>query len=387
MPIAMFQLDSHALAEMFERLRKDGVRDLGPYLDRNPDVLYRMMDLVVIEYVNDCAVRMFGARDRRELLGPSRPFWQKRPDTFRRAMESRFRGEPSFQEETELITHDGHEIHVLFSATRLAQGNGPSLVGLIDITERMRAQERLQQVQADFAHAARLAVLGELGASIAHEVNQPLAAIRTNGETALRWLGRSEPNVPKSRELVQHIIDDASRAADIIARIRTMATGRSPQRTPLDLDDVIEESMLFLRHELQSKRVSVSLDLWPGLPQIAGDRTQLQQVVVNLVINAVQAMTESRATHRSIRIRTMLSDPEAVCCVVEDSGPGIDPKHLPQLFNTFFTIKNGGMGMGLPISRSIIEAHSGQFCVDNESSLGGARFRFNLPASAAPLAG
>jgi hypothetical protein len=167
-------------------------------------------------------------------------------------------------------------------------------------------------VQAEFAHAARVSMLGELTASIAHEVNQPLAALRTNGETALRWLDRSEPNVPKARELMRRLLDDAVRAAAIVARIRAMAAGQAPRQTALALHDVISESMLFLRHELQSKGVSVSLDLTPALPEVTGDRTQLQQVVVNLAINAVQAMAQSAAGRRRISIRTMLSDPQTV---------------------------------------------------------------------------
>jgi C4-dicarboxylate-specific signal transduction histidine kinase len=226
-------------------------------------------------------------------------------------------------------------------------------------------------------------VLGELAASIAHEITQPLAAMRTNGETGLRWLDRAEPNIPKARELMQRILNDADRAADIIARIRAMAAGRTPQQTPLALHDVIAESMLFLRHELQSKGVSVSLDLAPALPQVTGDRTQLHQVVVNLAINAAQAMVQSGTARRSIFIRTMLSDPETVCCVIEDSGPGIDPTHLPRLFDSFFTTKDTGMGMGLTISRSIIEAHDGHIHADNKSALGGARFSFALPANGA----
>jgi signal transduction histidine kinase len=182
---------------------------------------------------------------------------------------------------------------------------------------------------------------------------------------------------------MQRILNDADRAADIIARIRAMATGRAPQRTALALHDVIAESMLFLRHELQSKGVSVSLELAPAVPRVTGDRTQLNQVVVNLVMNAVQAMVQSGTGRRSISIRTMLSDPETVCCVVEDSGPGIDPTHLPHLFDSFFTTKDTGMGMGLSICRSIIEAHDGHIEADNKSALGGARFSFSLPANRA----
>ena len=195
-------------------------------------------------------------------------------------------------------------------------------------------------------------MLGELTASIAHEVNQPLAAIRTNAETGLRWLDGSEPNLTKTRELILRVLEDARRASDIVTRIRAMAVGRSPQPAILALRDVITESIAFLRHELQSKNVAISLDLAPALPEVIGDRAQLQQVVVNLTMNAVQAMAKSDAKHRSIAIRTLLSNAETVSVIMEDSGPGIDPEHLPHLFDSFFTTKEAGMGMGLPISRS-----------------------------------
>jgi C4-dicarboxylate-specific signal transduction histidine kinase len=221
-----------------------------------------------------------------------------------------------------------------------------------------------------------------LTASIAHEVNQPLAAIITNGETGLRWLARPEPDVEKARELTRQVVADARRASEIIGRVRAMVTRRIPEPTLLSLGDIVAESMVFLRHEFQSQSVSVSLDLAPELPRVVGDRTQLQQVVVNLAINAVQAMAQSEAVRRSICIRTILSLPESVCCIVEDSGPGIDPTHLPRLFDGFFTTKDTGMGMGLPISRSIVEAHDGHIRADNDSALGGARFSFSLPANA-----
>jgi C4-dicarboxylate-specific signal transduction histidine kinase len=171
--------------------------------------------------------------------------------------------------------------------------------------------------------------------------------MQTNGETGLRWLDRSEPNVSKARELMRRVLDDAQRASNIVARIRAMAAGRAPQQTVLALRDVIMESMLFLRRELQLKEVSATLDLTPALPQVVGDRSQLQQVIVNLAINAVQAMAQSVRAPRSIPIRTMLSAPETVCCTIEDSGPGIDPTHLPHLFDSFFTTKDTGHRHGL----------------------------------------
>jgi PAS domain S-box-containing protein len=385
MPVALLQLDARAPMRLLDDARAEGVTDFSAYLDDHPDMLRVAMESSSVEGANEWAVQMLGARDVSKRSWSNARFWQESPGTFRRALESRFRDEPVFQEETKIMTMDARLIHVLCTFSRPAPISelGITLLALVDITERVRAQERLQQVQADFAHAARLSVLGELAASIAHEVNQPLAAMRTNGETAVRWLDRSEPSLPKARELMRRVLDDVGRASAIIARIRAMAVGRAPEQTALALHGVIEESLLFLRHELQSKGVSISLDLAVGLPPVTGDRTQLQQVVVNLAINAVQAMAQSGTERRRIIVRTRLSDPETVCCLIEDSGPGIDPTHLPHLFDSFFTTKETGMGMGLPICRSIIEAHDGHIRADNKSALGGARFSFGLPANGA----
>jgi C4-dicarboxylate-specific signal transduction histidine kinase len=249
--------------------------------------------------------------------------------------------------------------------------------------QRPLSEATLGEARSEIAHGARIRSLGLLTASIVHEVNQPLAAIALNGETCLRWLDRPEPNVEKVRELTRRVVEDARRASEIVDRIRAMAERRAPRQTPLCLADVINESMVFLRHEFQSKRISVSLDLASDLPQIVGDRTQLQQVVVNLAVNAAQAMAESEAARRRISVRTMVSKAGTVCCVIEDSGPGIGPRCLPHLFESFFSTKDSGMGMGLAISHSIIEAHGGQIQADNNSVLGGARFRFSLPAKGA----
>jgi len=381
MPIGLWQLDARGVTELFKGLRTEGVTNLGVYLDQHPDFLQRIMDSLLVEEVNEQAVKLFGARDRSELLGPTSRYWRNNPDTFRRAMETRFNDQATFQEETTFSTFDGREMNALFSAARLGTVGqlGISLVGIIDITEQVRAQARLNELQAEFAHAARIAVLGELTASIAHEINQPLAAMLTNGETALRWLNRPEPNLAKARDLMQRVAEDARRAADIIASIRQMATGRRPQQTKLSLHDLITDSIILLRHEMQSNGVAVAFDPAPALPQITADRAQLQQVVVNLAFNAAQAMAQAGSTQRKLLIQTRLSDAEAVCCTFEDSGPGISPGHLDHLFDRFFTTKDAGIGLGLPISRSIIEAHGGQIRADNKSVYGGARFCFLLP--------
>lgn len=239
---------------------------------------------------------------------------------------------------------------------------------------RRRRSDKIPRKCVAVGSVTRMRVLA---ASIAHEVKQPLSAIVTNGETSLRWLARAEPDVEKIRERIRRMVADARRAAEILDGIQAMANRREPKRMRLLLDDVVRESAVFLCHEFRSMEVSVVLDLAPDLPHVAGDRAQLQQVIVNLAINAVQAMAQSGG--RGILVRTVLPNPGTVCCTIEDSGPGIAPAHLSRLFDVFFTTKDTGMGMGLAISRSIITAHDGHIEADNNSSLGGARFSIFLP--------
>jgi len=381
-PVALWQLNAQPLIAIFKELRASGVEDLGAYIDDDPEFLPRVLSALIVEEVNDYAIQLFGARDEGELIGyPTHWIWKASMDTLRRALESRWRGEESFQETTKLVTRDGRTIDVLYTAARpqMIEGLPISLVSMIDLTERVRAQEELRRMQADFAHAARISMLGELTASIAHEVNQPLAAIATGGEASLRWLARPTPDVNEVRELTKRMVADARRASDIVAGIRAMATRRAPEQTLLSLDDVIREALVFLRHEVESRAVAVSHFPALGSQKVLGDRTQLQQVVVNLAVNAMQAMAQAGSTARTIIIRTAGPDQTNVRCSVEDSGPGVEPQHITRLFDSFFTTKDSGMGMGLRICRSVIEAHGGRLAADNESSVGGARFFFTLP--------
>jgi signal transduction histidine kinase/FixJ family two-component response regulator len=382
MPIALWQLNASKLVALFKRLRAEGVTELRPYIDQHPHFLQQLMDAATIERVNDRAIEMLGARDASEVMEWLARQRRTRPDAYLRGLESRWRGELGYQVETKIETQDGRVIDVLLAATRPAIITDPdmSVVGIVDITERVRAQEMLQRVQADFAHAARVSMLGELTASIAHEVNQPLTAIATNGEVGMLLLNRSEPDLAEVRVLTKCVVDEARRAADIIARVRTMATRQASEPTLLSVDEVIREALLFLRHEVQSHGLMVTHHVNPAAPKVLGDRTQLQQVFVNLTVNAIQAMAQMETTRRTLVIRTTLSDPRTLCCTLEDSGPGIKPEHLDHLFDSFFTTKDAGMGLGLRISRSIIEAHGGYIRADNESACGGARFSFTLPA-------
>ena len=245
---------------------------------------------------------------------------------------------------------------------------------------------RRRDLELELARASRLAMLGELAATIAHEINDPLSAIAMNGETGLRWLDRPEPNMAKLHELLHRIINDARRASDSIERVRTMASAQTRPQTALALDELIEESIALLGDEFKFRHVAVSLDLASGLPHVTGDRIQLKQVVVNLALNAAQAMAQADAASRTLLIQTSQSEDGAIRCTFDDSGPGIAPEDLTHLFEGHPSIRDPGRGhgmagpaLGLRISRSIIEAHGGSMRADGRSTLGGARFSFELP--------
>jgi PAS domain S-box-containing protein len=384
MPIAFRQLDASRLVVLFRKLRAEGVKDLGAYFDSHPEFLRTCMDALSFQEANERTIQMFGGGVDDYVGRSMAETWKERPDTFRRAMESRYRGETNFEEETRMVTWDGRVVDVLFTTARVGPINDLeiSLVGTIDISQRVRAQERLRQVQAEFAHAARVSMLGELTASIAHEVNQPLAAIATNGAAGLRWLNRPVPDIVEIRKTIENVVVDAQRAANIVARVHGMASRKVPEQASLPFDDIIREALLFLRHEMESRSVTILHRPDPARPQVLGDRTQLQQVIVNLAINAVQAMTQAGYDDRRIVISTVTQDAAKLCCSVEDNGPGIPAEHIDRLFESFFTTKDSGMGMGLPICRSIVEAHGGRIGAEGNGANGGARFWFTLPVSA-----
>jgi two-component system, LuxR family, sensor kinase FixL len=247
-----------------------------------------------------------------------------------------------------------------------------------DITAATAAREELHQAQAALAHAARVATLGELSASIAHEVNQPLAAIITNGEAALRWMARKEPDLGEARDALKRVISDGERASEVIRRIRALTRKNEQNRTHLDLNAVIEESLALVAREIAGHRVTLELDLAPGLPPVEADRIQLQQVLINLLLNALQAMDAVESEQRRLRIRSFVDDGHQACIAVEDSGPGFDAETARQLFSAFFTTKAAGMGMGLSICRSIVEAAGGRIWATRNDGAG-ATFHIALP--------
>jgi C4-dicarboxylate-specific signal transduction histidine kinase len=331
---------------------------------------------------NRLTIELFNARDEGQLLGPAARLWSEAHEVISQSMQARFRGASRFESEMKIRTFDGRIRDVLYVAyfPEAFDLDALGLACFVDISDRVAAQAALAQVQAEFTHAARVSMLGELTASIAHEVNQPLGAILTNGEAALRWLNRPEPDLAELRALSTRTIADARRAADVIRRIRAMATRGEPEQTPTALNAVVEEVMAFLQPELRRHDVETALELARDLPEVMGDRVQLQQVFVNLAVNAMQAM-QGQARRRLV-IRTVRAEDGTLVAEIEDSGGGIPADHFDRLFGSFFTTKPGGMGIGLAICRSIVEAHGGRIEAANLADGRGAVFRITLPVIA-----
>jgi PAS domain S-box-containing protein len=286
----------------------------------------------------------------------------------------------------------GDPIPVHYSAFRIddPETGQPMSVGNVcsDITDRKRAEEklhasekRLLDAQMELARVTRVTTLGELTASIAHEVNQPLAAVVANAEACLRWLDRATPDLDAVRRSVEWVIDDGNRASEVIRRVRSLANNRDIEKVPLDVSDVVRETIGLMQREIFNHQVSLRMELAPALPAILGDRVQLQQVIINLVMNGIEAMQSVTDRPRELLIRSRQDEKQLVLASVTDCGVGISAENADRLFNAFFTTKSSGMGMGLSICRSIMEAHGGRLWA-TANMPHGATFQFTLPVNA-----
>ncbi|TFV70371.1 PAS domain S-box protein [Bradyrhizobium frederickii] len=250
-----------------------------------------------------------------------------------------------------------------------------------DVTAAIRADQAeaaLRKAQAELAHVTRVTTLGELTASIAHEINQPLAAVIANADACLGWLQRSPPDIQAARRSVEWIIEDGTRASDVIRRVRALAKRTEVEMAPLDVNGVVREAVALVQREMASHAVSIRMELSSALPKIVGDRIQLQQVLINLIMNGIEAMESVNDRPRELAIRSAASGDGAMLLSVSDCGVGICEQSIDRLFTPFFTTKSSGMGMGLSICRSIIEAHGGRLSAAPNQGRG-ATFQITLP--------
>lgn len=250
---------------------------------------------------------------------------------------------------------------VAMRAVRSTDGTVDYFVGLMqDITARKRADESLHRLQEDLAHVGRISTIGELTASIVHEVSQPLAALATNADACRRWLVREEPNLTEARDALERIAREGRRASDVITRIRGLSRKTTPYRTRLQLNDVVYEVLALVQNRLLGQKIALSIELSEALPEVQGDRVQLQQLLLNLILNAVEAIRPVVDRPPELAIQTSSPSTDAVQLTVRDSGVGLDPLAQTRVFEPFFTTKSEGMGLGLSISRRIVEAHGGE---------------------------
>jgi PAS domain S-box-containing protein len=363
----------------------EALREHASLLDLTHDTIFVRNQDDVITYWNRAATELYGWR-------PEQAIGRKTAELLHTVFPAPFDDIMSELRRTgrwegELV-HTARDGRILTVASRWAlqrDGRGRPIAILEtnnDITERRQVEDGLLRAQSELAHVARVATLGELTASIAHEVNQPLAAVVTNGEACLRWLGRAVPDIGQARSSVENMIKNGQRASEVVRRLRALSRKSDPSYAPLSLADVVNDVALLIGRELQSHRATLGVTANDDLPLVRGDRVQLQQVVMNLLMNGIQAMdgVNGRQRRLTVEVGPLAEDPQSVVLTVSDAGPGIDPANLGRLFDAFFTTRQDGMGMGLSISRSIVEAHGGRIWATNRPE-GGARFHVSLPVA------
>ena len=337
-------------------------------------------------YWSEGLYRIWGFDPRQGV--PSRMWQRVHPDDWKKFSEvvpEALRKRRDFTIEFRILLPDGTIKHArsIGRPSYSETGEFIEVVGITtDITERKRAEqehERLRQLEADLAHLNRLSVMGELVASLAHEILHPIAAARNNARAGMRFMELSPPNLGEAMEALAAVVKDVDRAKMIVDRIRNHIKKTPAKKEQFDLNQAIDEVIVMVRHAIEKDKVSVQTCLKEGRISVRGDRVQVQQVVLNLILNAVEAMGSVGEGPRQLSIRTELSDDKGVLVAVRDSGPGIDPKHLDQVFKPFHTTKPSGMGMGLAICQSIIAAHGGRLWAETNPDRG-AIFQFTLPS-------
>ncbi len=247
-----------------------------------------------------------------------------------------------------------------------------------DVTESKRAEKELRRLQMELAHATRVMTMGALTTSIAHEVNQPLAGVVTNGNACLRWLAIDPPDLEEARDAVNRIIRDGIRASEVIKRTRTLLKKSPPEKRTLDINEIVGETISLAQYEIQKNKILLQTQFSMELPMIAGDKIQLQQVLLNLLMNGIDAIKTATDGAARLSVETRNYEADKIIVAIKDSGVGLDAGSLEKIFESFYTTKKEGMGMGLSISRSIIEAHGGRlWAIPNDGE--GATFQFTLP--------
>jgi PAS domain S-box-containing protein len=376
-PLAILELNS----DITERKRaEDAIQRQANLLEQTHDAIIVWEYPQKIVFWNRAAQELYGFSKAEAIGRLSHELLQTKHPIPTPVFEADLEREGEWNGELTHTARDGRKILVESRHVMVRDADGRRLVLETnrDITERKQTQESLEQAQANLARVNRVMLVGEMTASIAHEVNQPIAAAVTNAGACLRWLAAQPPDMEKARQALERIIRDGSRAGEVIGRVRALVKKMPPRTDLFDINEAILEVIALAQSELQKLPVNLRTHLASDVPLVTADRVQLQQVILNLIVNAIDAMSGVSDGPRELVVGSGLSDPDDVFVEVRDSGPGLEPENLNRLFDSFYTTKPEGMGMGLSISRSIVESHGGRlWAMANEPH--GAVFRFTLP--------
>ncbi len=375
--VALWERDYSQVRSYLMDLRADGVTDIRAHVAANPDLVDHCIGLIRVVAANEAARDMLGPENsaisalRRSIL-PAQ-------DGFIDVLQAIMDGRKLFEDKVEIRSENGGDKLVLLS---ISFPDDPAafnrvVVSMVDITQREMALKALAEAQAELTRASKAATVGAMSASLAHELNQPLGAIVVNSQTLLRWLDRDPPDLAAVRRSAERMIRDSQRASEIIHNTRNLLSPSSDKLESIRLDRLIDETMALMEHELQRSNTTVMIDRKPHLPPVSAVKIELQQVLINLITNAIQAMDEAGSPERTIRIATDRPDIERVSVTVRDTGPGIIEGVRDKLFAPFFTTKATGMGMGLSICRSTLEVRGGSLDGTNHPE-GGAVFEMCL---------
>ncbi|CAM2768891.1 Adaptive-response sensory-kinase SasA [Methylobacterium mesophilicum] len=376
--ISIWREDWTAVADAVAALRRDGIVDIECHFASHPDELRALRARVIITDVNAFTLEETGAAAKDAYLGSLDRLLPDTDQTFVQWLVAFGRGDRFFRSEAHILGADGRERDVLFTAT-LPQERAAFadvIVTSLDVTAFKRAQAHLAAADTELARTSRITTVGALSASIAHEVNSPLAAIVANAQAALRWLRRAEPDVVEASLALDDVVSEATRARDVVARTRSYLSNAPRIVAPIDLVQAARDANLLVEREIRSHGATIHLAAEEAIPPVPADLIQIQQIFVNLLVNAAQAMADAPGRKDiTIAIRRFAA---SVVVEVIDTGPGIEPERRARIFEPFHSTKVGGMGMGLAICRNLIDAHGGDIWVD-AAPTGGAAFHFMLP--------
>lgn len=377
--VAFWEIDlADMLAMLTERCRETGLES-ADYVRANPGFIRESIDTCRVLDLNTRAQVLFGVDRETALRTPFGHWCPPQAETMLLDnLVAYLTGEAGYEGEALMMRADGSlfPVHVSTAFPQEPVSSPAGTFAVMDISDRIEREEALARLNTELVRAARVATLGELAASIAHEVNQPLTALVANGNAALRWLRRPTPDLEEAIDAISRIVEDGTRASEVLARTRRMATKGDGERAPHDFATIVEEALAIVRWQLASLGADVDVAIAADVGKVQVDRVQIQQVLINLLANAAQAMA-SIPVPRRIALSARPDEP-FVTVHVDDHGPGIPEIVGEQIFNPFYTTRPDGMGMGLSITRTIVEAHGGTIRVGT-SAQGGASFRFTLP--------